>query len=300
MQEVILTENKGETIRYYDKLLTQYVRGLYDSGLSKLDCTEIGKIIFKLMKMKQRFQTEFKKESSRFRMWENSSVFAQEAAAKRIELLELEENIRDLDKLIWDYENVYQLLKKEMNPRGVMEFVREESSLTHLVYTNNKGPIKLSSFSNFKCLCQFHSEKSPSFLINESTDHAFCYGCGFDFDVVEYLKRYEHISASKAVSLLAKVYLLNIGKPKQKASWELVDKYRSALLSDEYRTLIERGYERACGYEKSVERERAILKFEKDMETIDRVKRGEYVKFEQDDGRKLALIRPDLKEEWGI
>lgn len=298
MQEVILAENKGELIiRDYDKLLTQYVMVLYDSGLSKLDCMDIGKIIIKLMKMKRNFEERLKKEKLDFKWWENSKFFAQSAAAKRIELLEIEENIRDLGKLIWDYEKIYQFLRKEMNPRGMMEFVREESSLIHLIYTNNSCSFKPSSVSSFKCLCQFHVERTPSLSINETTGHAFCYGCGLDFDVIDYLKRYEHISATKAISLLAKVYLLDIGKHKKKASGDLVNKYRSTLLSDEYRTLIERGYERACGYENSVERERAILKFEKDMATIDRVKRGEYVKFKRDDGRKLALKRPDLEEE---
>lgn len=297
MQEVILAEDKEGLIRDYDKLLTQYVRVLYDSGLANFDCIEIGKIVGKLMRMKKRFQAEFKKESSHFKLWEDSSVFVQEAAAKRIELLALEENIKDLDKLIWDYERFYQFLRKEMNPRGMMGFVREESSLTHLVYTNNSGSFKPNSVSNFRCLCQFHVERAPSLSINESTGHAFCYGCGLDFDAIDYLKIYEHISISKAISLLAKVYLLDIGKHKKKASGDLVNKYRSTLLSDEYRALIEKGYERACGYENSVERERAIHKFEKDLATIDRVKRGEYVKFVQDDGMKLALKRPDLEEE---
>lgn len=303
MQEVVLDGNRGALIRDYDRLLTQYIIVLYDSGLSKLDCIELGRIITKLMKIKQSFEAELKKEQLDLRFYENNpetyKLFSQKTKdVMRSEVLELEENINDLDKLIWDYENIYQFLKREMKPRGIKEFIHEETSLNHLVYTNNKhSSIKLRSISNYRYLCQFHLERTPSLFVNESTSSLFCYGCGIDLDVLEYLKTLENISESKVISLLANVYLFDIGKQKKEVRADLVAKYRSTLLSDDYRSLVEQGYERASNCDNSIERERAILKFEKDMAMIGRVKRGEFLKLELDDGKKLVLKRPDLEEE---
>lgn len=311
MQDFIEAENENGLIRDYDKMLTDYVKALYDGGLSKQDCLELGRIVIKLIKIKKIFEEKLEKVRKEFRMMEAYSIESQRIwtkiysldfqsviNVKKIRLLELEANIKDLDKLIWDYENIYQLLNKEMRPSGIGEFIRRETSLNHLVYTNNKenNLIKLAAVSSFKYLCPFHSERTPSFFVNESTNSAFCYGCGINVDAINYLRKYENISVKKAISLLAQVYLLNIGKRKSIVSSDLVDKYRSVLISDEYYTLVIQGYERACGYEDSVVRERAVLKFEKDVETIERVRRGEYIKYKQDDGRKLVLKRPDFDE----
>lgn len=72
---------------------------------------------------------------------------------------------------------------------------------------------------------------------------------------------------------------------------ELVQGYRSSLLSSEFIELLERSYERTSKREDTISKSLALTKFERDFDTIDRVRRGEHVEFdsEKDKARKLKL-----------
>ena len=41
--------------------------------------------------------------------------------------------------------------------------------------------------SNYKALCPFHNEKTPSFTINLQKQNYVCYGCGANGDVFSYI-----------------------------------------------------------------------------------------------------------------
>ena len=44
--------------------------------------------------------------------------------------------------------------------------------------------------SNYKGLCPFHGEKTPSFVVSEQKQIFTCFGCGASGDVIEFTKRY--------------------------------------------------------------------------------------------------------------
>lgn len=56
---------------------------------------------------------------------------------------------------------------------------------------------------NFKALCPFHHEKSPSFMVNRDKQIYHCFGCGEGGDAFAFLMKYEKLSFREAVKALA-------------------------------------------------------------------------------------------------
>ncbi len=56
---------------------------------------------------------------------------------------------------------------------------------------------------NFKGLCPFHHEKSPSFMVSSERQSWHCFGCGIGGDVFAFLMRYENLDFSEALRVLA-------------------------------------------------------------------------------------------------
>ncbi|HEX7017586.1 MAG TPA: CHC2 zinc finger domain-containing protein, partial [Patescibacteria group bacterium] len=59
------------------------------------------------------------------------------------------------------------------------------------------------SGSNFRGLCPFHSEKSPSFFVSEVLQRYKCFGCGESGDAFTFLEKYEGMTFSEALRTLA-------------------------------------------------------------------------------------------------
>lgn len=57
--------------------------------------------------------------------------------------------------------------------------------------------------ANWKGLCPFHNEKTPSFLVNPAKRMFHCFGCGAGGGVVDFVMRYERVEFPEAVRLLA-------------------------------------------------------------------------------------------------
>lgn len=56
---------------------------------------------------------------------------------------------------------------------------------------------------NFKGLCPFHSEKSPSFFVSPDIQVFRCFGCGERGDVITFLEKYDGLTFAEALELLA-------------------------------------------------------------------------------------------------
>lgn len=57
--------------------------------------------------------------------------------------------------------------------------------------------------SNLKANCPFHSEKTPSFFVNEQLQRYRCFGCGETGDVYNFLEKYEGMTFSESLKYLA-------------------------------------------------------------------------------------------------
>ena len=57
---------------------------------------------------------------------------------------------------------------------------------------------------NFRCLCPFHNEKTPSFMVSPELQIFKCFGCGASGDAIKFLQLYERMDFWEAVEFLAK------------------------------------------------------------------------------------------------
>lgn len=66
--------------------------------------------------------------------------------------------------------------------------------------------------ANFKGLCPFHSEKTPSFMVSESRQYFNCFGCGARGDVISFIEKYDNLDFTEAVEKLADEYGIRMEK----------------------------------------------------------------------------------------
>ena len=64
--------------------------------------------------------------------------------------------------------------------------------------------------NNYKGICPFHNEKTPSFIVSETKQIFTCFGCGATGDVIEFVKRYYNLDFKGAVEMLAKEYGISL------------------------------------------------------------------------------------------
>ena len=81
--------------------------------------------------------------------------------------------------------------------------IRDRSSILEVVsdYVTLKKTGK-----NYKGLCPFHAEKTPSFMVNEEKQIFHCFGCGEGGDAFTFLMKAGHFSFPEAVEELARRY----------------------------------------------------------------------------------------------
>jgi len=68
------------------------------------------------------------------------------------------------------------------------------------------------SGKNFKALCPFHSEKTPSFFVNPEKQIFHCFGCGIGGNAIKFLMNIEKISFYEALNIIAKKVGIEISR----------------------------------------------------------------------------------------
>ncbi|MCX7625996.1 MAG: DNA primase [Candidatus Sumerlaeaceae bacterium] len=69
------------------------------------------------------------------------------------------------------------------------------------------GYVKLKrAGSNWKGLCPFHREKTPSFMVSQAKQIFHCFGCHKGGDVIRFIELAEHVEWKEALRLLAERY----------------------------------------------------------------------------------------------
>lgn len=91
------------------------------------------------------------------------------------------------------------------------------------------------SGANYRGLCPFHSEKSPSFFVNEVLQRFRCFGCGEAGDVYEFLQKYEGMTFYEALQHLAEKAGIQLESVARSPEDELRDQLKTVLdLSRQY------------------------------------------------------------------
>jgi len=94
---------------------------------------------------------------------------------------------------------------------------------------------------NFKGLCPFHSEKTPSFTVNMPKQIFHCFGCGAGGDIFGFVMRYEGLTFPEALELLAKKAGVELA-PRKPGERGLKDSIKAANREalDFFKTSLER------------------------------------------------------------
>ncbi|MBN1885223.1 MAG: DNA primase [Candidatus Krumholzibacteriota bacterium] len=95
-----------------------------------------------------------------------------------------------------------------MIPESVINDIRERSDIVHVV----GAVLDLKRAGrNYKALCPFHGEKTPSFMVSPDKQIYHCFGCGKGGNVFSFLMEYEGIGFVEAVKKLGEELGVDIG-----------------------------------------------------------------------------------------
>lgn len=94
-----------------------------------------------------------------------------------------------------------------MIPQEFIEEIQARTDIVELI--SSYFPLKRAG-RNFKALCPFHVEKTPSFFVSPQKQIFHCFGCGEGGGPIQFLMLYEKVSFPEAVEILAKRLGLSI------------------------------------------------------------------------------------------
>lgn len=83
----------------------------------------------------------------------------------------------------------------------VIERIRQETDIVELI--GSYLPLKKVG-RNYRGLCPFHSERSPSFYVSPERQSYHCFGCGVGGTVITFVMQFEKLDFPDAVRLLGK------------------------------------------------------------------------------------------------
>jgi len=86
-------------------------------------------------------------------------------------------------------------------PEELINEVKDKNEIIDVI--SQYIQVKSAGSSN-KALCPFHSENTPSFVINREKQIYKCFGCGEGGDVVRFIMKIENLDFIESVRLLAK------------------------------------------------------------------------------------------------
>lgn len=84
-----------------------------------------------------------------------------------------------------------------------MSQIQEVKQATDIVQIISERLNLQRSGANYRGLCPFHSEKSPSFFVSEQLQRYRCFGCSKSGDVFTFLDEYEGMTFAEALQYLA-------------------------------------------------------------------------------------------------
>lgn len=83
---------------------------------------------------------------------------------------------------------------------GTTDLIKEKLNIVDFIRTYVQ---LVPAGKNFKGLCPFHKEKTPSFMVSPDRQSWHCFGCGIGGDAFSFLMKYENIEFSDALKILA-------------------------------------------------------------------------------------------------
>src|SRR5271155_2325857 len=87
-------------------------------------------------------------------------------------------------------------------PGGFVEELKQRADIVRLIGEHVR--LQKSGQQNWKGLCPFHSEKSPSFSVHETRQFYHCFGCGESGDVFKFFQKLDNSTFPEAVKTVAR------------------------------------------------------------------------------------------------
>lgn len=104
-----------------------------------------------------------------------------------------------------------------MIPQEKIDEIRERANIVEII--SDYVPLKKSG-KNHIGLCPFHSEKTPSFTVNDEKQIFYCFGCGTGGNAFTFLMKQENLSFPEAVRTVAKRVGIDVSMLDKKPSGE--------------------------------------------------------------------------------
>jgi DNA primase len=115
-------------------------------------------------------------------------------------------------------------------PRIAQETVEQVAAASDIVaVVSTYFPLKRAG-TEFRAICPFHQEKTPSFYVNPSKQSYYCHGCGAGGAVFQFLMQYENIDFPESVRRLASRAGITIVEAELTAEEETKQSLRKRLL----------------------------------------------------------------------
>ena len=285
-------------MEFYMQQLNDYRIIARQQGLTKKDYYELKKSIYEINQRIQEISSHLKKweterKLSGIEAMENRPLFPRKNVIATMESWKDEILMyREIQIGMWQ---LAYGIEKNVIGESFTHFALRNASLLHLIYTNDTfKKIKLHSLDSYLFLCQEHLEEKPSLSVCSSSNSSFCYGCGTVRNPLSYLSFYEGISGEEAMELLRNIYLIHPTKEIKNQS--LIDKYRESLFSEEYFYLLEAGMFRTSTKEDSYRKRYALIRYREHLSTINRVKEGIALSYQDSAPKQKVYHLPDKEE----
>lgn len=97
-------------------------------------------------------------------------------------------------------------------PGYLIDQIRQSNNIVEVI--SEHLPLKKAG-SNFKALCPFHQEKTPSFIVSPQKEIFHCFGCGEGGNVFNFLMKHEKMSFVEAVERLAERAGISLPKDRE-------------------------------------------------------------------------------------
>ena len=99
--------------------------------------------------------------------------------------------------------------------------IRAQANIADIISSYNIDIEKKGK--DYKCICPFHDDHSPSMSISESRQIFKCFVCGVGGNVFSFVEQYEHVSFPEAVKIVAEKIGFTMSKT---VTTQSVDKYK--------------------------------------------------------------------------
>lgn len=98
-----------------------------------------------------------------------------------------------------------------MRSRETVQRIKNEYDIIDYIRTNGVD-LESSGGGQWKGLCPFHNEKTPSFVVSEQFQSYKCFGCGQGGDILQFAQETHGITFLEALNMLAEEKGIEIGK----------------------------------------------------------------------------------------